>query len=76
MEGIAPPLPYESRKQAGATTFGDILSAGTARMVAVGFAAPAIGLLPAAWSFTAVIAVISLGATSGLLKLRHATAGG
>ena len=45
-------------------------------VLAVGFAAPAIGLLPAAWIFTAVIAVISLGATVGLLKLKHTTAGG
>jgi len=45
-------------------------------VLAVGFAAPAIGLLRSAWIFTAVIAVISLGATAGLLKLKHATAGG
>jgi len=44
-------------------------------VLAVGFAAPGIGLLRAAWIFTAVIAVISLGATAGLLKLKHTTVG-
>lgn len=44
-------------------------------VLAVGFAAPGIGLLRAAWIFTAVIAVISLGATAGLLKLKPATVG-
>jgi len=43
-------------------------------VLAAGFAAPAIGLLHAAWIFTALIAVISLGATAGLLKLKHTTA--
>lgn len=45
-------------------------------VLAVGFAAPPIGLLRSALIFTAVIAVISLGATAGLLKLKHPTAGG
>jgi MFS family permease len=45
-------------------------------VLAVGFAAPGIGLLRAAWIFTAVIAVVFLGATAGLLKLKHTTAAG
>ncbi len=39
-------------------------------VLAVGFAAPVLGLLPAAWIFTAFIAVLSLAATGGLLKVK------
>ena len=45
-------------------------------MLAVGFAVPMIGVLRAALTFTAVIAVISLGVTVGSLKLKHTTVGG
>ncbi len=45
-------------------------------VIAVGFAAPAIGLLRSAWIFTAVIVVISLGAMVGLLKLKPTTSSG
>ena len=76
LAGVSDAAPDDQRSEVVSTFYVASWLGAALPVLAVGFAAPAIGLLPAAWIFTAVIAVISLGATVGLLKLKHTTAGG
>ncbi len=76
LAGVSDAAPDDQRGEVVSTFYVASWLGAALPVLAVGFAAPAIGLLRSASIFTAVIAVISLGAMVGLLKLKHTTAGG